>query len=317
MRIAVLGAGAIGGFVAAMLARTGEDVALVARGDHLRAIVQNGLRVRSEAGAFTLNIPASDDLRTLGAFDAVLVAVKAHQLGAVLAQLAPAIESGATIVPMLNGVPFWYFADRSVQAVDPGGAIRRAIPRKQIVGCVIHASGNIPQPGTIEQSGGMEYLLGDPDEAPSERAAALSGTLVNAGLKAPLPASIKYEVWNKLLGNASLNPVSALTRLAVGPMTRNPGTREIIARLMSETAQVAHATGIPGSFDVEKRIVFASRLETVKTSMLQDVEAGRPLELDPIVGAVLEVARAFAVPAPALEMIYELTGALQQSYLSR
>ncbi|MDQ6930238.1 MAG: 2-dehydropantoate 2-reductase [Candidatus Eremiobacteraeota bacterium] len=315
MRIAVLGAGAIGGFVAAMLARKGEDIALVARGAHLRAIMQKGLSVRSEAGEFTVQVPASDDLRTLGVFDVVLIALKAHQLGDALPQLAPAISSGATIVPMLNGVPFWYFADRTVESVDPGGAIRAAIPREQIVGCVIHASGNIPQPGTIEQSGGMQYLLGDPNEAPSARAGAISAVLAAAGMKAPLPASIKYEVWLKLLGNASLNPVSALTRLAVGPMLRNPGTREIISRLMNETASIAFASGISGSFDIENRMIFASRLETVKTSMLQDVEAKRPLELDPIVGAVLEVARAFHAPAPTLETIYELTNALQQSYL--
>ena len=169
MRVAVVGAGAIGGFIAAMLARHGTDVAVVARGEHLSAIARDGLAVHSEAGDFTVQVPAAADLRELGAFDIVLCAVKAHQLAALLPQLKPAILSGATLVPMLNGFPFWYFADRTLRAVDPDGSLHRAVPREQIVGCVIHASGHIPKPGTVHQSGGMNYILGDPDGAPSAR----------------------------------------------------------------------------------------------------------------------------------------------------
>ncbi|GAC1654381.1 MAG: 2-dehydropantoate 2-reductase [Vulcanimicrobiaceae bacterium] len=317
MRIAVLGAGAIGGFIAGMLARAQTDVSVIARGAHLESIGARGLTVRSEAGNFTVKIPAAADLRELGIFDTVLVAVKAHQLAGVLEQLAPSCAAGATIVPMQNGVPFWYFSQRTVQAADPGGLIRRAIPRSQIVGCVIHASGNTPRPGEVEQSGGMQYFLGDPDEKPSSRVAAVAALLAQSGMNAPVPSSLRLEVWRKLLGNASLNPVSALTRLPIGPMLRHPGTRALVAALMQETLAVASATGIEANIDIDDRIAFAARLEGVKTSMLQDVEAKRPLELDPIVGAVVELAAAFGVSAPTLHTIYSLTYALQRSYLPR
>lgn len=316
MRVAVVGAGAIGGFIAAMLARAGTPAAVVARGDHLAAIAAHGLSVQSEAGTFSVPIPASSDLRDLGDFDAVLLAVKAHQIRALLPQLEPAIGKGATVVPVINGLPFWYFRDRTVERVDPGGALAAAIPREQIVGCVIHASGNIPRPGHIHQSGGMNYILGDPDGAPSARAEAIAATMRAAGLDAPVVPNLKRDVWWKLLGNASLNPVSALTRLSIKPMLEDPRTRHTVKTLMEETVRVAAATGIDLNVDIEERIVFAARLANVKTSMLQDVEARRPLELDPIVGAVDELADGFGVSAPTIRTIYALTKALERSYMA-
>lgn len=314
MRTAVVGAGGIGGFIAGMLARSGADTALVARGAHLEAIRSHGLSVRSEAGDFTLKIPASSDLRELGEFDAVLLVVKAHQLLDLLPQLQPSIKAGATIVPMQNGLPFWYFAERWLATVDPDGQLHKAIPRDQIVGSVIHASGSIPAPGTIEQSGGMNYILGDPDEQPSSRADEIAAQLTAAKLNAPVVTTIKRDVWRKLLGNASLNPVSALTRLTVGKMVGDPQTRALIARLMEETVRVAAATGVDVEISVEERINYASRLADVKTSMLQDVEAHRPLELDPIVGAVAELANEFAVRAPTINTVYVLTKALSSGF---
>ena len=315
MRIAIVGAGAIGGFIAAMLARAGNDVAVVARGAHLLAIQAHGLRVQSEAGAFTVDVRAGDDLRTLGSFDALLVTVKAHQLAGVLPQLGPALSEGATIVPMQNGLPFWYFADRTLESVDPGGMIHRSIPREQIVGSVIHVSGNIAAPGSVRQSGGMLYLLGHPDGGRSQRAEDLAKVMRAAGLDVPVAPSIKRDVWRKLLGNASLNPVSALTRLSIAPMVEDPQTRWLIATLMRETVNVAAASGIDVEISVEERIQYAGRLSDVKTSMLQDVEAGRPLELDPIVGAVIELADEFGLEVPALRSVYALTKALERSYL--
>jgi len=314
MRTAVVGAGGIGGFLAGMLACSGAETALVARGAHLQAIRSQGLRVRSEAGDFTVKVPASSDLRDLGDFDAVLVVVKAHQLLEVLPQLQPSIKAGATIVPMQNGLPFWYFAERWLATVDPGGQLHKSIPRDQIVGSIIHASGNIPTPGTIEQSGGMNYILGDPDEGPSARAEAISAQLTAAKLKAPVVTTIRRDVWRKLLGNVSLNPVSALTRLTVGEMVGDPRTRALIATLMEETVRVAAAIGVDVEISVEERINYASRLADVKTSMLQDAEAGRPLELDPIVGAVVELANEFAVPAPTVNTVYGLTKALSSGF---
>jgi len=317
MRTAVVGAGGIGGFIAGMLARSGADTALVARGAHLEAVRARGLSVRSEAGDFTLKIPASSDLRELGEFDAVLLVVKAHQLLDLLPQLQPSIKAGATIVPMQNGVPFWYFAGRWLATVDPGGQLQKAIPRDQIVGSVIHASGNIPTPGTIEQSGGMNYILGDPDERPSPRAEAVGAQLTAAKLNAPVVTTIKRDVWHKLLGNVSLNPVSALTRLTIGKMVGDPSTRALIATLMDETVRVAAATGVEVGISVEERIEYASRLADVKTSMLQDAEALRPLELDSIVGAVVELAKEFAVRAPTINTVYALTKALSSGFSPR
>ena len=314
MRIAVAGAGAIGGFIAAMLARAGTPVAVVARGAHLKAIRAGGLRVRSESGDFTAQVPAAGDLRELGDFDAVLIAVKAHQIAALLPQLVPQIAAGASIVPVINGMPFWYFRDRCLQRVDPGGKLQTAVPREQTVGCVIHASGNIPEPGVVHQSGGMNYILGDPDGAPSVRADELGAVMRAAGLDAPVVPDIKRAVWWKLLGNVSLNPVSALTRLTIKPMLDDPQTRAIVRELMQETVRVAAATGIELDVDVEERIVFASRLANVKTSMLQDVEQRRPLELDPITGAVDELAQVFGVAAPTVRLVYGLAKALERSY---
>lgn len=315
MRVAVVGAGAIGGFVAAMLARHGTDVAVVARGEHLAAIVRDGLTVQSEAGDFTVQVPAAADLRELGACDAVLSVVKAHQLPDLLPQFQPAIDAGATFVPMLNGLPFWYFPDRALRAVDPDGRLHRAVPRAQIVGCVIHASGHVAEPGVIRQSGGMRYILGDPDGAPSVRADAIGDVMRAAELDAPVVTTIKRDVWRKLLGNVSLNPVSALTRLTIAPILSNPDTRGLIAALMHETVHVAAATGVDVAVGVEDRMNYASRLANVKTSMLQDVEARRPLELDPIVGAVVELADEFGVAAPTVHAVYTLANALQRSYL--
>ncbi|GAC1390785.1 MAG: 2-dehydropantoate 2-reductase [Vulcanimicrobiaceae bacterium] len=315
MRIAVVGAGAIGGFIAAMIARNGDDVSVVARGEHLAAIKSAGLAVKSDAGTFTVKVPATDDLRQLGTFDALFVAVKAHQFAGLLPQLAPSIVAGATIIPVINGLPFWYFRERTLESVDPAGHLRKMIPRSQIVGCVIHASGNIPLPGVIHQSGGMQYILGDPDGGPSDRAEKIGTLLTSAGMEAPVVSTIKRETWRKLLGNASLNPVSALTRLSIRPMLQAPETRRLIALLMEETSRVASATGVEVEISIDDRIAYAMRLADVKTSMLQDVEAGRPLELDPIVGAVVELAEQFAVRAPTLHMIYALTKALESSYL--
>jgi 2-dehydropantoate 2-reductase len=313
LRVAVLGAGAIGGFIAAVLARARNSVALVARGDHLAAIRREGLRIISEVGDFAIEVPAAADLRELGAFEAVLVTVKAHQLSGVLSQLKPAVDSGATIVPLQNGIPFWYFADRTLESVDPGGVIRAAIPRDQTVGAVIHTSGEIVRPGTIRQSGGRNFILGSPDCVPSERVERMSALLASAGMDAPAVPDIRPAVWQKLLGNVALNPVSALTRLTIKPMLDDPATHSLIARLMEETLCVAAAAGVPLEVSVEERITFAARLADVKTSMLQDLEAGRPLELEPIVGAVIEIAEMFEVAVPTVRTVYALTRSLPRA----
>ncbi|MBV9148863.1 MAG: 2-dehydropantoate 2-reductase, partial [Candidatus Eremiobacteraeota bacterium] len=307
-----VGAGAIGGFIAAMLSRAGNAVGVVARGAHLAAIRRDGLQIKSSAGDFTVSVAASDDLRELGVFDAVLIAVKAHQLGEIVPQLVLATQSRATIVPLQNGIPFWYFEDRSLESVDPSGRVRAAIPRELIVGAVIHTSGEILNPGVIHQSGDPDFIFGNPPGARSDgRLEEVVGLFDAAGLGVTAPPDLRPAVWRKLLGNVSLNPVSALTRRTIKPMLDDPPTGRLIARLMTETLRVAAAAGSPLEIRVDERIEVAARLADVKTSMLQDLEAGRPLELEPIVGAVIEVADLYGVSIPTIRTIYALTRSLQ------
>ncbi|MGZ3518872.1 MAG: ketopantoate reductase family protein [Vulcanimicrobiaceae bacterium] len=314
MRVAVIGAGAIGGFIAGALARSGVDVAVVARGAHLEAIQHGGLQIRSEQlGDFTVDLTAGTDLRELGAFDWIIVTVKAHHWSTVLPQLRPFLDSATTIVPMQNGIPFWYFPDRSLRSVDPDGRLRQTLADSQLIGAVVHASGNVPKPGVVHQMGGKLYPMGELDGRTSERIERLSSTFARAGLDAPIQPSIRREVWRKLLGNVSLNPVSALTHARIRPMLEDPGTHAVIRGLMEETIAVAKAAGCDPEIDAEERIAFASRLANVKTSMLQDLEAGRQLELDPIVGAVVELAHDLGVDATRTSTVYALTKLLGET----
>jgi len=297
-----------------MLAKAGNPVSVVARGDHLRAIQQNGLAVESATGDFTVNVPAASDLRELPGVDAVLVVVKAHQFLEVLPQLTTTLERGATVVPMQNGIPFWYFEDRALESVDPGGTIRRTIPREQIVGTVIHTSGEILGPGLIHQSGEPTYLFGVPSGVQSQRRLQEITALFNtAAMDATALPDLRPAVWRKLLGNVSLNPVSALTGRTIKPMLEDPASHRLIARLMAEALDVARAAGVELEISIEERIAMAARLADVKTSMLQDLEAGRQLELEPIVGAVIEVADALRVRVAVMRTVYALTKSLRHS----
>jgi len=307
-----VGAGAIGGFIAAFLARAGNDVGVVARGEHLAAIRGSGLRVTSTLGDFSMNVAAASDLRELGTYDAVLLTVKAHQVRDVLPQLEPSVEVGATIVPLQNGIPFWYFEDRTVESVDPQGAIRCALPRAQIVGAVVHTSGEILTPGAIHQSGAPNYIFGSPNRVLSKRVEEIADLFRAAGVQPSAVGDLRPAVWFKLLGNVSLNPVSALTRRTIAPMLEDPSIRSLIALLMQETLRVAAAAGVQLNVSIEERINLAARLADVKTSMLQDLEGGRPLELEPIVGAVMEIAEMYSVSIPAIRTIYALTKSLQR-----
>ena len=295
-----------------MLARAGNNVSVVARGEHLAAIRRDGLQVKSTAGDFTVQVSASPDLRELGDIDVVLVTVKAHQVADVLPQLTEAIRRGATIVPLQNGIPFWYFEDRSLESVDPGGRIQTAIPHRQIVGAVVHTSGEIADPGVIHQSGDPDYLFGTPTGVPSQdRLNEIVALFNTSAMNATAMTDLRPAVWRKLLGNVSLNPVSALTRRTIRPMLDDPATRRLITRLMEETVAVAAATGVKLDISIEERIAMAARLADVKTSMLQDLEAGRALELEPIVGAVIEVADLFGTRIPTIRTVHALTKRLQ------
>ncbi len=317
MRIAVFGAGAIGGFIAAALARSGTDVCVVARGAHLDAIRQGGLRVEaSDLGSFTAGIAASNDLRELGDVDFVLITFKSHQWPGVLPQFDRAIERDTVFVTLQNGLPFWYSRDQALESVDPGGEVLRTIPYERIIGGVVHASGHIAAPGVVRQSGGMLYPLGELDGRATARIQALSQAFENAGLHAPIEPDIRRNIWRKLVNNTALNPVSALTRASVHEMLHDAGTRAVLRAIIEEALMVARASGVEPGVDADERLKWAEHIADVKTSMLQDLEARKPLELDPIAGATVELARRYGVSVPHIETAHALTKLLERKVCS-
>ncbi len=302
-RVAVVGAGAIGGFLAAALANSGASVAVIARGEHLAAIARHGLRVRSDLGEFSARVDASDDLRGLGAFDALLLTFKAHQWPGLLEQLA-AVPGSPAIVTLQNGLPFWYVREPPLRSVDPGGAIGRAFGDDRVIGGVVHVSGHVPEPGVIAQSGGLRYILGAPRGGSNAAVEQLAALFARAGLAVEVDLDVRATIWLKLVNNAGLNPVSVIRRTSIKPMLAEPAARAHVHALMTEALLVGQAMGAVADVDVDARIAYAARLADVKTSMLQDYERGRVLELDPIVGAVIELAERHDVAVPHLRDAY-------------
>jgi 2-dehydropantoate 2-reductase len=304
-RIAVVGAGAIGGFLAAALSRAGLSVAVVARGEHLGAIRQGGLRVQSDLGSFTARVEAGEDLRRLGDFDALLLTFKAHQWPDFRAQLEPFAAGTASIVTMQNGLPFWYVREPPLRSVDPDGAIGRLFPDERVIGAVVHVSGERTAPGSVRQSGGLRYVLGDPHGGIADRVETLAEVFQRAGLAAEVDTNLRETLWLKLVNNVGLNPTSVLYGMKIRTMLADPSARAQVHAMMTEALHVGEAIGVVSSFDVDGRIEYAARLADVKTSMLQDYERGRPLELDPILGAVVELAGRYGVAVPRLRGAYD------------
>ncbi|MFY9631437.1 MAG: 2-dehydropantoate 2-reductase [Candidatus Cybelea sp.] len=312
MRVAVVGPGAIGGFVAAALARSGVSVEVVARGAHAEAIERHGLQVESDLGSFTVRLGVSEDLKAAAPFDFLLLTFKAHQWPGLLDRLAPFAGTATSVATMQNGVPFWFVRDPPLQSVDPGGAIGRLFPDSQVIGSVVHVSGHIVAPGRIRQSGGLRYIFGDPNGG-TAGAGRLVELFRSAGLAAEADTNVRETVWLKLVNNVGLNAVSVLRGMKIKPMLENPNTREEVRLLMTEALRVGQAMRVVGDVDVEARIEYAARLDNVKTSMLQDFEQRRPLEIDPILGAVRELGERIGVATPNIARAYaalvELTAA--------
>ena len=316
MRFTVLGAGATGGFLGACLARAGFDVTLVARGAHLEAMRSRGLRVVEPDGSeFTTHPECTDDLAAAREADVTFVTLKAHSLPA----LAPRLGGGSTLVFAQNGIPWWYFAGsgRRLESVDPGGRIAESVDLERVIGCIAYPATTLAEPGVVRHLEGNRFSLGTPGGERSERVAAISGALTRAGLKAPVQARLRQEIWLKLIGNATLNPVSALTRGSLGEILGDPLTRELVRALMVEVESVARAVGIEVDIPVERRLQGAGRITEHRTSMLQDVEAGRPLEVEALVGSVVELGRQLGVATPALDVVYRLVRQLDPSGASR
>ncbi|HEY5339394.1 MAG TPA: 2-dehydropantoate 2-reductase [Candidatus Aquilonibacter sp.] len=306
MQIAIVGAGAIGGFLAAALARSGANVAVVARGEHRAAIARDGLIVdASDFGSFSVRVDAGDDVRDFLPLDVAILTFKSHQWPALMPQLEAAARTGTAIVTMQNGLPFWFRRDPVLQSVDPDGRIGALFPDCQTIGAVVHVSGRITAPGHVHQSGGTRYVLGALDPAVQTRVDDLAAVMRAAHLQPESTERIRHFVWLKLVNNVGLNPISALYHRSISQMLSDPVTRAQVRALMAEALAVGQALGVVEDVDIDGRIAYAERLSDVQTSMLQDLLAGRPLELDPIVGAVVELGDDLGVPVPQLRDVYQ------------
>jgi 2-dehydropantoate 2-reductase len=317
MRVAVLGAGAIGAYVGAALHRGGAEVHLIARGPHLEAIRRQGVRVLSPRGDFTAMTPATDDPSQVGPVDFVFLGLKANAYGSCGPLIGPLLHEETAIVAAQNGIPWWYFhglsgqyEGRRVHSVDPGGVVTRALPLERAIGCVVYCSTEVEGPGVIRHLEGTRFSIGEPDGSISERCLAFSEAMTAGGLKCPVQADIREDVWIKLLGNAAFNPISALARATMVEIATHTGTRETVRLMMEETLQIAAAIGCRPDISVDKRIDGARRVGDHKTSMLQDLERDRPLELDVILAVLIELAELTGTAAPTLRAVHSVTDLL-------
>ena len=306
MTVAVIGAGAIGGLLGAHLARGGEDVVLIARGKHLEAMQTNGLVVRGEGGEFVTHPRCTDDIRAISDADVVFITLKAHSLPALAPRIGEALRRDTAVVGALNGIPWWYFTDRHLESVDPGGVIARCIPMEQVVGCVVYPAATLVEPGVIVHEEGDRFSIGEPDGTRSERAQRIAAMLTRAGFKAPVQTRLRNEIWLKVVGNATLNPISVVTRATMAEMFASDRSWELVRSLMQEVEAVATSLGVELPVSIDKRMAGAAATGGHKTSMLQDLEARKPLELDALLGSVIEIAGWQSVDVPALRTLYGL-----------
>ena len=321
MKLAVVGAGSIGGLLGARLSLAGEDVTFVARGANLAAIGSQGFRLIQEDGSEQVAKDArACPIDECGPQDAVLLAVKAHQVGAVAPTLGRLLGPDTSVVTLQNGIPWWYFhklagpyEDHPVRAADPDGVIAANIENQRIIGTVVYAASELVAPGVVKVAEGNRFTLGEPDGSRSERVQQLSETLTRAGFKAPISTDLRSEIWLKLWGNVVFNPVSALTHATLSSICGFEPTRALAEAMMVETRAVAEKLGVRFRITIDKRIAGAAAVGEHKTSMLQDVEAGRPLELAALVGSVVEMARLTDTPTPHIDAVYAVTSLLAKT----
>ena len=311
MRFVIAGAGAIGGYIGARLAKAGADVVLFARGPHLRAMEERGLRVVSPDGDFEVRPAVTGDLSTIGTADVIFLGVKAHGLTALAPGLRQLYGPNTVVVSTQNGIPWWYFHGHGgeldglpLEHVDPGGVIAASIEPERVVGSLAYFATDIAEPGVIHHTEGNKLSLGEPNGTRSERTKAIADALIAAGLRCPVTTRFRHEIWVKLLGNVAFNPISALTGGTLEQLVRHAGTAALVREIMTETEAVAARLGIELSISIDQRMAGAGKVGAHKTSMLQDYEAGRPMELEAVVGAVIEVGNRLGVSMPATRAMY-------------
>jgi len=318
VRLAILGAGAIGGFLGAHLARAGADVVLIARGPHLDAMKESGLRVIDAEGDWTVRANATDDFAAMRDADVVFVTLKAQSLPSLAERIASNLGAETAVVSAQNGIPWWYFQRHGgeleglhLESVDPGGRIARAIDPTRVIGCVVYPATSLVSPGVVRHLEGDRFSLGELDGSQSPRCVEISRVLVGSGLKAPVQTRIRSELWLKLLGNAVFNPLSALTRATLGEMAGSPLVATVVRGAMEEVDAVARRVGVKVQVSIDQRVKGAARVGDHKTSMLQDLEAGRPMEIDALTGSVVELGDRLRVPVPHLRTLYAAVRLLQ------
>ena len=314
MRLCVFGAGAIGGLMAGKLAAKGDvAVTVIARGPHLAAMQARGLTLRSDGGEIVTHPRCVATAAEAGPQDYVLVTLKANALPTAAAQIAPLIGPETTIVSAVNGIPWWYFhahpgphEDHRLRSVDPDGTVWSLLPPERTIGCIVYPAAEVPEPGIIDHSYGDRFTLGEPDGSRTPRIAALSEALIGAGFKAPVRPKIRDELWVKLWGNLAFNPISALTGATLDVLTGDAGQRGVARAMMLEAQAIGEALGIRFAIDVDKRIAGAAEVGAHKTSMLQDLERGRPMEIDALLGVIVELAEQTGLQAPTCATVLAL-----------
>jgi 2-dehydropantoate 2-reductase len=313
MKICIYGAGAIGGLLGARLARAGQDVTVIARGPHLAAIQARGLKLFSEDEEILVRPRAVEDPTAAGRQDYVIIAVKTTGVAPIAERMGPLLGPDTAVVTAMNGIPWWYFwnqegawKDRQLASIDPGGRLWRAIPPARCIGCVVYPAAEIVEPGVVRHGYGNRFMLGEPGGETSQRVEALSRALKEAGFKAPVRAKIRDDIWLKLWGNLSLNPVSALTHGTLAGMANDPAVYAVLRAMMVEAEAIARTLGVNLPVDVDTRIAWGRDVGEHKTSMLQDLEQGRPMEIDALTGVVAEMGDLVGIETPMIDAVLGL-----------
>jgi 2-dehydropantoate 2-reductase len=317
MRICVFGAGAIGGLMAAQIAAAqSAEVTIIARGPHLAAMQARGLKLISGGTETVVHPRCVATAAEAGPQDAVIITLKAHSLPSAAAQMQPLLGPETAVISAVNGIPWWYFhgiggthEGRRVESVDPGGEVSRLLPPERAIGCIVYPAAEVVEPGVIEHTYGDRFTLGEPNGQRSPRIEAAAAALIAAGFKAPIRPRIRDEIWVKLWGNLAFNPISALTTSTLDELTGDPGQREVARNMMLEAQTIGEALGVRFAIDVDKRIAGAAEVGAHRTSMLQDLERGRPMEIEALLGVIVEFAELTGLPAPTCRVVLALVRA--------